>query len=217
MKLVDILARELKAWPDNYLDVGQADEGCLHLPGIGQHERHTVESYTKADDWFTAIVTRAQWQAAVDALKDDEVVYSAENVSLNANYATHTNSPVNAECKIVHAEWTGEGLPPAGIDCEFQHRNAPNGIWHPTTIRFSSHAHIIYVDSTEDCEACYAVNDSCGIDFRPIRTPEQIAKEESAKAIDQMVIDSQHPMAPLIRDSIFAELYAQGYRKQEEK
>jgi len=72
MKLIDILARELKEWPKGFDDVGQADSGALHLPGIGMHEKHTDETYTHADDWFTSIVTRAQWQAAVDALKADE-------------------------------------------------------------------------------------------------------------------------------------------------
>lgn len=81
VKLVDILARELKVWPGNHLDVGQADDGSLHVPGIGPHERHTTEKYTKADDWFTAVVTRTQWQAAVDALK------AAENEGLRKGLA----------------------------------------------------------------------------------------------------------------------------------
>lgn len=76
MKLVDILAREMKVWPGNYLDVGQADFGRLHLTGIGPHERHTDEAYTKADDWRTAIVTCEQWQAAVDALNGPVVDWS---------------------------------------------------------------------------------------------------------------------------------------------
>ena len=62
-KLVEILAVELKEWPEGFLDVGQASEGSLHLPGIGDHVRHTSERYTLADDWMIAIVTRAQWEA----------------------------------------------------------------------------------------------------------------------------------------------------------
>jgi len=62
-KLVEILAVELKEWPEGFLDVGQASEGSLHLPGIGDHVRHTFERYTLADDWMIAIVTRPQWEA----------------------------------------------------------------------------------------------------------------------------------------------------------
>lgn len=64
MKLVDILARELKEWPEGFHDVGQADDGSLHLPGIGDHVRHTNERYTLAKDWIDAIVTRSEWEAA---------------------------------------------------------------------------------------------------------------------------------------------------------
>jgi hypothetical protein len=109
-------------------------------------------------------------------------------------------------------QWSGEGRPPVGIECEFQHRNAPNGIWHPTTIRFSSHAHIIYVDSIENCEACYAVNDSCGIDFRPVRTQEQIALDERDKASVELAgILSGHDQHIAVRDIEMAKyLYDMG-------
>lgn len=66
MKLVEILAKELSEWPKGFYDVGQAVDGSLHLPGIGPHVRHTIEKYTKADDWYESIVTRAQWQAERD-------------------------------------------------------------------------------------------------------------------------------------------------------
>lgn len=61
--LVEILAVELKEWPKGFMDVGQAFEGCLYLPGIGEHIRHTRERYTLSSDWLNAIVTRAQWEA----------------------------------------------------------------------------------------------------------------------------------------------------------
>lgn len=63
MKLVDILARELKVWPDTDIDIlGQRENGSLILRfGIS-----TKEIYTKACDWKGG-VTRSEWQAAVDA------------------------------------------------------------------------------------------------------------------------------------------------------
>lgn len=62
-KLVEILAAELKEWPEGFDDVGQADRGSLHLPGIGDHVKHTSERYTQACDWMNAIVTREMWEA----------------------------------------------------------------------------------------------------------------------------------------------------------
>lgn len=70
MKLVDILARELKAWPENSEQVWQSLSGRLFLGK--DRERLTVESYTLAKDWDEARVTRAGWQAAVEALKAEQ-------------------------------------------------------------------------------------------------------------------------------------------------
>ncbi len=116
--------------------------------------------------------------------------------------------------------WNGDGLPPVGTVCEFQHRNAPNGQWHPTTIRYSSHAFIVYVDSIHDAEECWRTDDSCGIDFRPIRTPEQIAEEERSVAITEMkqcfdsVSDELVPTSNRYLEVLFGALHDAGYRKQ---
>jgi hypothetical protein len=72
MKLVEILARELGEWPEGFDDVGQATDGALHLPGEGPHVRHTVESYTRSDDWMTAIITREMWQAERERIAKEE-------------------------------------------------------------------------------------------------------------------------------------------------
>lgn len=72
MKLVEILAKEMSKWPSGFNDVGQAFAGELHLPGIGEHVRHTKEKYTRSEDWGTAIVTHAQWQAERDRQKGGE-------------------------------------------------------------------------------------------------------------------------------------------------
>lgn len=73
MKLVDILARELKVWPEGeWGSVGQSESGALHNGNIGRHDRWTPEKFTLATDWIKAIVTRAEWQAAVEALKAEK-------------------------------------------------------------------------------------------------------------------------------------------------
>ena len=73
-KLVEILAVELKEWPEGFEDVGQAFEGCLHLPGIGDHIRHTRERYSLSSDWASAIVTRDQWEAERAKLEGEKVM-----------------------------------------------------------------------------------------------------------------------------------------------
>lgn len=76
MKLVDILARELKVWPDpEWASIGQSNSGTLHKSTNWAVEcGWTREAYTMADDWTRAHVTYAEWQAAVDALNDPKVV-----------------------------------------------------------------------------------------------------------------------------------------------
>lgn len=95
MKLVDILARELKVWPDDGTDVvGQSSDGCLHLNAACAPNRgFTEEAYKLSSDWNSTEVTRAEWQAAVDALNAPKVV-----------------------------EWDGVGLPPVGVVCEYVDR-----------------------------------------------------------------------------------------------
>lgn len=65
MKLVQLLAKELKEWPEGAGDVvGQARDGSLHLNGSYEENRgFTDEQYTLAKDWMSSDVTKSQWQA----------------------------------------------------------------------------------------------------------------------------------------------------------
>ena len=56
-KLVEILARELKEWPEPFDAFMQGPEGQIYL---GDGMTLTLEL---ADDWLTDVVTRAQWEA----------------------------------------------------------------------------------------------------------------------------------------------------------
>lgn len=84
MKLVDILARVLKAWPEGGLLVVQDEDGEIKfdsshgLPRLNSSgdvwirqgdEGDSLYGFSTASDFATAIVTRAEWQAAVDALR----------------------------------------------------------------------------------------------------------------------------------------------------
>lgn len=199
MKLIEILACELKEWPEGFDDVGQADFGALHLPGIGKFVRHTGETYTKSDDWLNAIVTRAEWQAAVDAL----------------------NKPAGPV-------WNGEGLPPVGALCEYDARTKGDGKaqWFKVKIEYLSEWNIVFScvavpeggsQESIGVELAYDVRASSLGVFRPILTPEQIAADEREKAIAEMVdtlgCDPEaSKTGEFIRCGV---LYDAGYRKQE--
>lgn len=105
-RLVEILARHLLEWPEHACVVVQdkdrelkfsevsgpyfeGDSGVWIRGGsLGFHEDGRIDDL--AEDHATAIVTRAEWQAAVEALKKSEVV-----------------------------EWDGSGLPPVGGPYEY--------------------------------------------------------------------------------------------------
>jgi len=195
MKLIDILARELKEWPAGVESLSQLKGTGYIINGKGFDGR-AFDSMQLADETRIAgaIVTRAQWQAAVDALK-----------------AAESAVPV----------WQGVGLPPVGTVCEVLNRNLGNAEWERCTILYSGKHRVVY--SSESCEERTAFIDSL-LTFRQlrfIRTPEQIAADEREKAVKAMIEDSQpdYSAGELLNASEYVEcavyaLYDAGYRKQ---
>ncbi len=209
MKLVDILARELDRWPEGMSEtVGQGHTGYLHgYAGNGHPNCQTSRQiFTICDDYSREKVTRTQWQAAVDALKAAEVSYSAENVSVHANYATHTNSPINSDCKIVQSEWNGEGLPPVGTVCEWKEKTGFS--WVKATVLFITDSSVVM--QREDGFEWQMLTKRTV--FRPIRTTEQIAAEERTNNAIAMCQATQGAHDWM---EAFRMLHDAGYRKFE--
>lgn len=99
--------------------------------------------------------------------------------------------------------WTGEGLPPAGTDCE--HRTGPGMSWTLATVLAHGKHKVFYRDSNgHEWTRLYDE-----IEFRPIRTPEQIAADEREAGITQM-----RESVGSLNTHPFAELWDAGYRKQ---
>lgn len=73
MLLVDILARELKVWPEGLECLSQIKGAGYIINGKGFDGR-AFDAFQIADETLVAgaIVTRAEWQAAVEALKAEE-------------------------------------------------------------------------------------------------------------------------------------------------
>lgn len=106
--------------------------------------------------------------------------------------------------------WDGQGLPPVGTMCEVKHRDIG---WVRCEIvahkSFScgglTHA-IAWIDEN-------TLDQSQGLRFRQLRTPEQIAAEEREKAVGDMAMSIQG--VPYQYPTLYA-LYDAGYRRQEE-
>lgn len=161
MKLVDILARELKEFPQGDSPLVQSSFGQVYICGGGP----IIIQTSRAEDWELAEVTRAQWQAAVDALKAE-------------------SAPA----------WVGVGLPPIGIDvevfAEYSHPRFDRFVGQ--RVHIVAHDVIngdpvavfrmpVDGDDTEqDYHAMVAGS------LRPIRTPEQIAAEVRQRAIEDL-------------------------------
>lgn len=102
--------------------------------------------------------------------------------------------------------WSGEGLPPVGVVCECKVTSTSDWVKCEIVAHHNQYA-IAYVDDN-------TVMLSCGIRFRPIRTPKQIAEDARSKAIDEMVkaLGMDDPgTAEYIRCGL---IYDAGFRKQ---
>lgn len=184
MKLIDILARELKVWPEgavaavqqsivdgrvsfiDCIDVefsfGQWDyiDACMRI-----HEQKDAHQFERASDWKSSVVTHAEWQAAVDALKVAEGIADAEAGNL---------IPLDdVKAKWMSRSWDGKGYPPEGIECDYESAAG----WITVTVFAVKPApdSTLWImwevpgkdwGSTHDPEL-----------FRPVRTAEQIAAE----------------------------------------
>lgn len=193
MKLVDILARELRVWPEGVFSLSQLQHNGAIINGKGYDGREWGRLQI-ADDTPPAgvLVTEGQWQAAVDAPKAEKV-----------------------------PAWVGIGLPPVGIDVEMfaGYSNPRFDRFIGQQVHIVAHDVIngdpvavfrtpIDGDDTEqDYHAMVAGS------FRPIRTPEQIAEEEREAEIieiEQIAISGENS-----GKTWASAIYDAGYRKQE--
>ena len=207
MKLVDILARELKVWPEGVVTAVQDLDGEVkfdnshEMPRINKAKDVWVRQGDQGDclypqelaeDCSHSIVTHAQWQAAVDALKAEKVV-----------------------------EWSGEGLPPVGVDallakeCKFTEGTKLESFPAGTVVYVGGHANFGGCDLTviiiKGRHFCGTIIPEL---LEPVRTPEQIAKQERSKACDKMY--GKIPQDRRNNGSDICEaLYDAGYRKFE--
>ena len=105
--------------------------------------------------------------------------------------------------------WSGEGLPPVGVVCDVkQMARGAEREWFKAKVLFSS-PYTVVLDDYQDGEF---VSHPCTLQFRPIRTPEQIAADEREAAIDAMLAATPAPGSD-ISLRVCEQLYDAGYRK----
>lgn len=187
MKLVDILARELKVWPEGNYFAWQDYDREIRFSHTTRHDFHAS---ILADDHVRSRhgddpdygVSRAEWQAAVDAL----------------------NSP-----KVV--EWDEFGFPPAGVSCEFTTNDGHN--WKGCKILYADELSILTGELEGKADRRLLRKCDADVKFRPARTAEQVAAEEREKAIKEMMMHGVDAGDSTIEYSCAA-LYDAGYRKE---
>ncbi|QLL11748.1 hypothetical protein [Pseudomonas chlororaphis] len=114
--------------------------------------------------------------------------------------------------------WSGEGLPPVGTVCEWFERNCSR--WAKCEVVFSSSWVMVIRDTSThpDGPVDTAIDlVATAPDFRPIRTPEQIAAEERETAIYEMSVWAGVGVTGPGSDRerrILGLLWDAGYRKQ---
>lgn len=77
------------------------------------------------------------------------------------------------------AVWDGEGLPPVGTKCEV--RISSNSPWFECEIVYSGESGAAFISTKDNSIDC--VNASCPDFFRPLRSPEDVARDESINAM----------------------------------
>lgn len=230
MKLVDILARELKVWPEGLECLSQLKGTGYIINGKGFDGR-AFDALRIADETLVAgaIVTRAEWQAAVNALNapKPKIITAAELLGdgyLTMPVSLYQRWGGRAYNFEKQPEWSEDGLPNVGTKCVIYKgtRGLAAGAEEfigpvvTVTARFKSARGIemACVDSGGD-GGCHVFRaDMC---FH-LPTAEEIAAEEREKAVAAMLeLDPYLPnttMGMMSRADFCRKLYDENYRKQ---
>lgn len=118
--------------------------------------------------------------------------------------------PRPAACAHASTTWDGQGLPPPGTEIEYRQNG---GTWLAGTYIGEFRGKLV-----AGCHVTGMVGVVALEEIRPLRTPEQIAAEERAKAIDAMLdLDPPHEngLGLTSRRQFCEILFDAGYRRQE--
>lgn len=109
-------------------------------------------------------------------------------------------------------EWDGEGLPPVGAKCEARAlTNISEFKWIEVKVEFISEKGV-FLTSNELTGGCIGLPFKY-VEFRPFRTPEQIAAKERENAVKEMMETVCKGSPWTLSADAAAKLYDAGYRK----
>lgn len=95
MKLLDVLVKDMKEWPEGGYSVGQASDGTLHVDDKhGEMLYHTKDSYSQPSVWgfYTDVVTKDMWERG--KMKNESKHKHAEMIALCAEFAQTMEDPM---------------------------------------------------------------------------------------------------------------------------
>lgn len=101
MKLLDVLAKEMKEWPEGGYSVGQATDGTLHVNNKrGKFLYHTKDAYSQPSvgSFYTDDVTKDMWDNAKvknETLQSKHKHKHAEMIALCAEFAQTMENPMS--------------------------------------------------------------------------------------------------------------------------
>jgi hypothetical protein len=199
------------------IDWSKAPEGFpLWLEGTTEEHRKHSGWYRRVDGVFEGAFG-GQWHGfregqffTVHRKPDDHCEHS------------HGNDQGCPECGEEFAPaWTGEGRPPVGTVCEAK---MPPGLSREVALGWEWRKVEVVKSGMDGAENECLVFDlettrPAWVDeFRPIRTPEQIAAEERETVVAQMLSEINYASFEASHYLVMAErLYDAGYRKQPDK
>lgn len=151
--------------------------------------------------------------------REDGAYYAYPGMTAWTRWSGESKDSLLSRFKHSFKEWNVEGLPPVGTVCEYQ--TWVNREWKKTKVLahhlgFAVHSWSVDGDDME-------VDAAPPQDFRPIRTPEQIAAEERQNKVNEMmeIIYQARKLLPLTPASPQAEarvaaeaLYDANFRQQ---
>jgi len=196
------------------IDLSKRPEGATHW---SSENGDRCEAYWRPNrdgyDCCRMDAATPAWQGVSDYLPDYAIplVDFSEQIQEGIDDADAGRLKPLSEVKAKYV-WDGQGLPPVGAVCEYQ--TWVNREWKQTKVLahhlgFAVHSWSVDGDDME-------VDSAPPQDFRPIRTPEQVAAEAREKAI-QYMRDEISWTTPKLGPCPIAMLYDAGYRKQVEE
>lgn len=183
----------------------------------------------KEIDWSKASEDATHYQPAYEVF-DNPVfwrivngvareVWTVSSLDEDINYH-FTYGPEGNDCYIPERcierpkqVWNGEGNPPAGTICEIKFSQWWEG-WEEAEVLCIGKKMVFVRQVTRDGQTFEGSINLDGIEFRPIKTQEQVAAEEREKAIHEMWMQVTTDCGDTIgiQKRACADLYDAGYR-----